>query len=167
MYRSLLYRLIGVVVLVITNERWVLFVFPSVFDFFFMYHLITMRWLPDLEIGSYKELIIVVLSLSAMKLFQEYILHVSQTRPLCWVNIQVIQPSRLLLDSFTFGYRGEGMFSTFRSLPVIDQYFALNERIQDHMRQAVEIRLEKPIFRDWLSALETTVVTRPYERTCQ
>ena len=87
-----LYRVIGIIVLIITNERWVLFAFPSVFDFFFVYHLVTVRWFPVLVIDSYRDLIVVLSILVTMKLFQEYILHVAQTKPLCWVNTKMIEP---------------------------------------------------------------------------
>ena len=80
------YRVVGVAILQLTDERWVLFVFPSVFDFFFVYHLVTTRWLPALEVSGYRMLAYLLLILSGMKLVQEFILHVVEFRPLCWMN---------------------------------------------------------------------------------
>ena len=78
------YRIVGIALLEITGERWILFVFPSVFDFFFVYHLISTKWLPHLQVNGYFRLTIVLLILLAMKLFQEYILHVAEAQPFCW-----------------------------------------------------------------------------------
>ena len=80
------YRVVGVVILQLTDARWVLFVFPSVFDFFFVYHLVTTRWFPSLEVKGYRMLAYLLLILSGMKLVQEFILHVVEFRPLCWMN---------------------------------------------------------------------------------
>ena len=80
------YRVVGVVILQLTDARWVLFLFPSVFDFFFVYHLVTTRWLPALEVNGYRMLAYLLLILSGMKLVQEFILHVVEFRPLCWMN---------------------------------------------------------------------------------
>ena len=80
------YRVIGVAILQLTESRWVLFVFPNVFDFFYVYHLVTTRWFPALEIKEYRMLVYVLLVLSGAKLGQEFILHVVEFRPLCWMS---------------------------------------------------------------------------------
>ncbi len=80
------YRVVGVAILQLTEARWVLFVFPSVFDFFYVYHLVTTRWFPALEVNGYRMLVYVLLILSGMKLVQEFILHIIEFRPLCWMN---------------------------------------------------------------------------------
>ena len=83
------YRVAGVVILQLTDARWVLFLFPSVFDFFYVYHLVTTRWFPALEVDGYRKLAYILLILTGMKLVQEFILHIVEFRPLCWVNWQV------------------------------------------------------------------------------
>ena len=88
------YRVVGVAILQLTDARWVLFVFPSVFDFFFIYHLVTIRWFPALEVKEYRTLALVLLILSGMKLVQEFILHVVEFRPLCWVSMSVSELAR-------------------------------------------------------------------------
>ena len=88
------YRLVGVAILQLTDARWVLFLFPSVFDFFFIYHLVTTRWFPALEVKEYRTLALVLLILSGMKLVQEFILHIVQFRPLCWVSMSVSELAR-------------------------------------------------------------------------
>ena len=83
------YRVVGVAILQLTDARWVLFVFPSVFDFFYVYHLVTTRWFPALEVNGYRKLVCVLLILTGMKLVQEFILHIVEFRPLCWMNWHV------------------------------------------------------------------------------
>ena len=83
------YRVMGVAILQVTDARWVLFLFPSVFDFFFVYHLVTTRWFPALEVNGYRRLAYVVLILSGMKLVQEFLLHMVEFRPLCWINLSI------------------------------------------------------------------------------
>ncbi len=80
------YRVVGVAILQLTDARWVLFVFPSVFDFFYVYHFVTTRWFPALEVNGYRKLACVLLILTGMKLVQEFILHIVEFRPLCWMN---------------------------------------------------------------------------------
>ena len=87
------YRLVGVITLQLTDARWILFLFPSVFDFFFVYHLVTTRWFPALEVRDYRTLAVVLLILTGMKLVQEFILHVVEFRPLCWVSMSVSEVS--------------------------------------------------------------------------
>lgn len=70
------YRLVGVLVLALTGSRWVLFVFPNVFEFFYLYHLATMKWSRWPEIDNRHRLIIVVGLLTLMKSAQEFALHV-------------------------------------------------------------------------------------------
>ena len=85
------YRVVGVAILQLTDARWVLFVFPSVFDFFYVYHLVTTRWFPALEVNGYRKLAYVLLILTGMKLVQEFILHIVEFRPLCWLNWHVTE----------------------------------------------------------------------------
>ena len=98
------YRVMGVAILQVTDARWVLFLFPSVFDFFFVYHLVTTRWFPALEVNGYRRLAYVLLILSGMKLVQEFLLHMVEFRPLCWINLSISElvgtgPGSLVVNS--------------------------------------------------------------------
>ena len=70
------YRLAGVLALALTGSRWVLFLFPNVFEFFYLYHLSTVKWFRALRIDRYKKLVVALALLTLMKLVQEYVLHV-------------------------------------------------------------------------------------------
>ena len=100
------YRVAGVIILQLVGTRWVLFVFPNVFDFFFVYHLMTIRWFPVAEVTGYRVLAYVLLILGGMKLFQEFILHVVEFRPLCWVSGSISEltrtgPGSVVVDVWT------------------------------------------------------------------
>ena len=100
------YRVAGVIILQLTGARWILFAFPNVFDFFFVYHLMTIRWFPAAEVTGYRVLAYVLLTLGGMKLFQEFMLHVVEFRPLCWVSGSISEltragPGSVVVDVWT------------------------------------------------------------------
>ena len=69
-------RVIGVAVVAITGFGSIFFFFPNIFELFYAYHLVTVKWFPSGELGSSRSIIGIVVLISAMKLVQEYILHI-------------------------------------------------------------------------------------------
>ena len=47
-----------------------LFIFPNVFEFFFIYQVITMKWFPHLQVNDYRRLALVIPILLVLKLLQ-------------------------------------------------------------------------------------------------
>ncbi len=78
-------RLMGVLVLVLTESRWVLFAFPNVFELFYLFHLSTLKWFEKIEIDSCRRLATVVALITLLKMFHEYVLHVGGFHPLSYV----------------------------------------------------------------------------------
>ena len=70
------YRLAGVLALALTGYRWVLFLFPNVFEFFYLYHVATLKWFRAIEVDRCQRLVVALVLLTLMKLVQEYVLHV-------------------------------------------------------------------------------------------
>ena len=108
------YRLIGVLVLSITGERAVLFIFPNVFEFFFIYQVVTMKWFPHLQVDGYRKLVLVLPILLVLKLLQEYIVHVAEFHILCTVytyTLDFLEPLWTILGA--------------RISDFIDEYFRL------------------------------------------
>ncbi len=70
-----LYRLTGVVLVAITGYRWLLFVFPNVFEMFYVYHLSTVKWFQGIQVNRGRRLIAILSLLTLLKLVQEYVLH--------------------------------------------------------------------------------------------
>ena len=71
------FRAIGFVAFEFTGDRWVLFLFPNVFEFWFVAIAAQRHWWPDYEFTA-KRIFIWLLVCTALKLTQEYILHVWQ-----------------------------------------------------------------------------------------
>ena len=94
------YRLVGVVVLSEAEERWLLFFFPNVFEFFFIYQLVTMKWWPHLQVNGYRVLALVLPVLLSLKLIQEYIVHVAELHLMCSLYVNTLE--------FTEPYLGSG-----------------------------------------------------------
>ena len=80
-----LYRLTGVLVVALTGSRWLLFVFPNIFEMFYVYHLSTVKWFPDFQVDRHRKLIVVLSLLTLMKLVQEYVLHVGGIHSSCYI----------------------------------------------------------------------------------
>lgn len=80
------YRVIGVILLEITNWRPVLFVFPNLFEHWFLFVLIRNRWFPKLRLDTWKQVALWLFILYIPKLGQEYLLHVAEAQPWDWIK---------------------------------------------------------------------------------
>ena len=85
------HRLTGVLILVVGDDRSLLFLFPNLFEFFFIYQLITMKWWPHLQIDGYRRLATVLPILLIVKLAQEYVIHVSEFHAMCSTYTDTIE----------------------------------------------------------------------------
>ena len=68
------YRLIGVAVFEVTDARALLFVFPAIFDFYFLFYSGVTQYLPQYEITP-PRLFLWLLVITIPKMAQEYALH--------------------------------------------------------------------------------------------
>lgn len=69
-------RIVGVIMFYITGNRVMLFFFPNVYEYFYLYSATVRKWAPRLFPNSFGKLGIVVFIASALKLFGEYFQHV-------------------------------------------------------------------------------------------
>ncbi|HEV2073204.1 MAG TPA: hypothetical protein VGR29_06125 [Thermomicrobiales bacterium] len=81
-----LYRVAGVVIFELTQWRPTLFIFPNLFEHWFLFYLIRSRFFPGLRLNAWKNTIIWLAILYIPKLAQEYLLHVAQAQPWDWVK---------------------------------------------------------------------------------
>ena len=81
------YRLIGVIVLAIVNERSLVFLFPNLWEFFFIYQSVTLKWWPHLQIDGYRRLVKVLSALLILKLIQEYTVHLAEFQIMCSIYV--------------------------------------------------------------------------------
>ncbi len=68
------YRMVGFVAFEVTGSRDLLFLFPNVFEFWFLFVAGLNHWKPDFNY-SWSNLAVPLTALLALKLFQEYVLH--------------------------------------------------------------------------------------------
>lgn len=86
------WRLIGVILFELTATRPLLVVFPNLFENFYLYVLITMRWFPRLVPRSIGQVVLVLVVLYVPKAVQEWLLHWEQAKPWQWLRDTVIAP---------------------------------------------------------------------------
>lgn len=83
------YRLIGVVIFEFTGWRGTMFVFPNLFEHWFLFVLIRNRFFPGLALDSWKRIFGWLVILYIPKAAQEYLLHVAQAQPWDWIKSQL------------------------------------------------------------------------------
>ena len=80
------YRLVGVVLFEIVGSRWLLFVFPNLFENWFLFVLIVWRFFPRVNLNTWRTAIMWLAILYIPKVLQEYLLHVAEAQPWSWVK---------------------------------------------------------------------------------
>jgi len=76
---SLLFlRTVGVIIFYITGNRVVLFFFPNVYEYFYLYSAAARKWAPRIFPGTLIKLVVVVSTACALKLVGEYFIHVRE-----------------------------------------------------------------------------------------
>ena len=86
------WRLIGVILFEITASHPLLFIFPNLFENFYLYVLIVRRFAPRLEPRTRLQLAAVLAVLLIPKLVQEYVLHVEELHPWQWLRETFVRP---------------------------------------------------------------------------
>lgn len=81
-----LYRIAGVLMFELTQWRPALFIFPNLFEHWFLFYLIRNRLFPGLRLNAWKNTVIWLIILYIPKLAQEYLLHVAQAQPWDWAK---------------------------------------------------------------------------------
>lgn len=84
-----LYRIVGVIVFELTSWRPVLFIFPNLFEHWFLFYLIRNWLFPNLKLSTWKHTILWLVILYIPKLGQEYMLHVAEAQPWDWIKTRV------------------------------------------------------------------------------
>lgn len=78
-----IFRLGGAGIFTLTHQRVWLFVFPNLFEFFFLFYAWVVQYRPSFEIRNAKRLAAVLLLLLIPKLAEEYVLHLANAAP--WI----------------------------------------------------------------------------------
>lgn len=80
------YRVAGVIVFELTNWRPALFLFPNLFEHWFLFVLVRNKWFPNLRLDSWGRIALWLVLLYIPKLGQEYLLHVAEAQPWDWIK---------------------------------------------------------------------------------
>ena len=86
-------RGIGVVLFETTHARWLLLVFPNMFENWWLYCLAVQRFFPRLYPRSVKTLAIPMVLLLIPKLGQEWLLHYEEAQPWDWIKRNLLGTS--------------------------------------------------------------------------
>lgn len=80
------YRVAGVIVFELTNWRPALFLFPNLFEHWFLFVLVRNKWFPNMRLDSWGRIALWLVLLYIPKLGQEYLLHVAEAQPWDWIK---------------------------------------------------------------------------------
>lgn len=80
------YRVIGVIIFEISGWRPTLFIFPNLFEHWFLFYLIRNHFFPQIRLDSWKRILGWLMFLYIPKIGQEYLLHVAQAQPWGWIK---------------------------------------------------------------------------------
>ena len=78
------YRVVGVALFELTDWRPLLFIFPNLFENWFLFVLIVWTFFPAVRLGAWRRCLTWLLVLYIPKLGQEYLLHVAEAQPWSW-----------------------------------------------------------------------------------
>ena len=84
------YRVVGVVLFEISGTRWLLLVFPNMFENWWLYCVIVARFFPSIYPRSYTTVALPMILLLIPKLAQEYVLHFMEAKPWRWIKQNIL-----------------------------------------------------------------------------
>ncbi len=85
------YRMIGVVLFEITHDRIMLFIFPNLFENWWLYVAAVTRFWPQLTPSSWRSTLTPLGLLLVPKMAQEYLLHFAEAQPWDWFKREVLR----------------------------------------------------------------------------
>jgi hypothetical protein len=85
------YRMIGVVLFEVTGLRWMLFIFPNLFENWWIYVVAVRRFAPRLEPRSWFSMLVPLVLLLIPKMGQEYLLHYAEAQPWDWTKEHILR----------------------------------------------------------------------------
>ncbi len=85
------YRMLGVVLFELSERRIMLFVFPNLFENWWLYCVVTMGAFPRLAPRSVRSTALALLILLVPKMGQEYLLHYAEAQPWDWMKRNILR----------------------------------------------------------------------------
>ena len=85
------YRVVGVILFELTGTRWLLLVFPNLFENWWLYCIVVATFFPSIYPRSIKTVAIPMIALLIPKLGQEWLLHYAEAQPWDWVKKNLLR----------------------------------------------------------------------------
>ena len=85
------YRIVGVVLFELTGQRIMLFIFPNLFENWWLYCAFAMTFAPRLMPRSATQSAVILAVLLVPKMAQEYLLHFAEVQPWDWIKREVLR----------------------------------------------------------------------------
>ncbi len=86
------YRAAGVVCFELTEARIFLFIFPNMFENWWIYVVVVMKWFQGAVPHNTRTVVIPMLALLVPKMAQEYLLHFAEAKPWNWTKGHILEP---------------------------------------------------------------------------
>ena len=86
------YRVVGVILFESIGARVILFIFPNLFENWWLYCVMVMKWKPSLTPSNGKNTLIPMVLLLVPKMPQEYLLHYTEAKPWNWTKGHILEP---------------------------------------------------------------------------
>jgi hypothetical protein len=80
------WRVIGVIAFELSGWRGVLFIFPNLFENWYLFVLIVWRFFPRVTLVTWKQCLGWLAIVYIPKVGQEYLLHVAEAQPWDWIK---------------------------------------------------------------------------------
>lgn len=87
------HRVIGVIAFEVTGARWLLLVFPNMFENWWLYCVAVARFAPRYSPRSWPSMLLPMTVLLIPKLGQEYLLHYQEAQPWDWIKRNILGTS--------------------------------------------------------------------------
>ena len=88
------YRAVGVIAFEVTHERIMLFIFPNLFEHWWLYCVTVSRYWPHLYPRSARSVLVPMVLLLIPKMGQEYLLHYTEAMPWEWIKRNILGITR-------------------------------------------------------------------------
>ncbi len=85
------YRIIGAVLFEITHDHVMLFFFPNMFENWWLYCVVVMKWFPRHIPHDWRSMAVPMLILLVPKMAQEYLLHFAEAHPWTWTKENILK----------------------------------------------------------------------------
>lgn len=84
------YRLLGVALFELTDRRVMLFIFPNMFENWWLYCMVVGRFFPSIYPRSWRSAAVPFALLLTVKMAQEWLLHYTEAQPWDWIKRNIL-----------------------------------------------------------------------------